>query len=77
MNRSVRRFGAYSDSFAFHWVRGQLGRHGRKRLIAVAVGISVRRQVFWDNRLIELTEAIVHQGYHFMLPPLGEASGVV
>ena len=37
----------------------------------------VRRQVFWDNRLFELTEALVHQGYHFMLPPLGEASGVV
>ena len=37
----------------------------------------VHRQVFWDNRLFELTEALVHQGYHFMLPPLGEASGVV
>jgi hypothetical protein len=32
---------------------------------------------FWDNRLFELREIIVHQGYHFMLPPLGEASGVV
>jgi hypothetical protein len=41
------------------------------------VGCLVRRQVFWDNRLFELTEALVHQGYHFMLPPLGEASGVV
>jgi len=41
------------------------------------ITILVRRQVFWDNRLFELTEALVHQGYHFMLPPLGEASGVV
>ena len=38
---------------------------------------SLRRQVFWGNRLFELTEALVHQGYHFMLPPLGETSGVV
>ena len=37
----------------------------------------VRRQGFWDNRRFELTEALVHQGYHFMLRLLGEASGVV
>ena len=49
----------------------------RQRIVLVFEVRSVRRQFFWDNRLFELTEALVHQGYHFMLPPLGEASGVV
>ena len=37
----------------------------------------VRRQGFWDNRRRELTEALAHQGCHFMLPLLDEASGAV
>ena len=37
----------------------------------------VRRQGFWDNRLRELTEALVHQVCHIRLLHLDEASGAV
>lgn len=37
----------------------------------------VRRQGFWDNMRFELAEALAHQGCHFMLPLLDEASGAV
>ena len=39
--------------------------------------VSVRRQGFWDNMRFELAEALAHQGCHFMLPLLDEASGAV
>ena len=38
---------------------------------------TVRRQGFWDNRLRELTEALVHQVCHIRLLHLDEASGAV
>src|SRR5690606_36901294 len=46
---------------------GDLVRYGRSTRLTNGQALLVRRQVFWDNRLFELTEAIVHQGYHFML----------
>ena len=41
------------------------------------VAAVVRRQGFWDNWRVELTEALAHQGYHIRRPLLDEASGVV
>ncbi len=43
----------------------------------VEFDVGVRRQGFWDNRLRELTEALVHQVCHIRLLHLDEASGAV
>ncbi len=43
----------------------------------VELVIVVRRQGFWDNMRFELAEVLAHQGCHFMLPLLDEASGAV
>lgn len=53
-----------------------MGKPARGKTCPAIDGI-VRRQGFWDRWRHELTEALAHQGCHFMRPLPDEASGAV